>query len=173
MFPFALLLALFPAEPPAGHAAANPVYSELLETGVAVGSDAWAKLPPPSLPDGLTAAAQMTAIKALIGDDYGWDEFSRRSAVAPHLLRFRDVKAADSDAPPRGLGVWFVVYGDLPAADDKKRLDRLVGSGRDGGSGAVLTAADLAKRKIPVADDGTRERYGHVEFDVLDRVRLK
>ena len=43
-----------------------------------VGTNLKAKLPPPTMPDGLDAARQKAAIKALIGTDYDFDEFTRR-----------------------------------------------------------------------------------------------
>ena len=54
-------------------------------------------------------------------------------------------------------------------AADEKFLDRLLNNGREGGTGKPVAADDLAKRKITPGD---RERFGHVGFDVLERVRL-
>src|SRR5207253_10208513 len=44
--------------------------------------------------------------------------------------------------------------------------------GRDGGEANTRTADDLAKRKI-AAPAGKHEKFGHVTFDFLDRVRIR
>jgi hypothetical protein len=174
MFPLLLALTAWTAAQQAGHEEANPLYRDLLERGVAVGPGLRAKLPPPTVPDGLDAAGQRAAIQNLIGTDYSYDEFTRRSVVAPHLLRLRDVKPSDPKAPARGVDVWFVAYGDFKLTEDDKFLDRLLQAGRDGGEGRSLTAADLAKRKIvPPPGADKRQDFGHVEFDFLDRVRIR
>src|SRR4051812_7464995 len=87
------------AQPAANHESLNPLYKSLLDPGVAVGPDMKAKLPPPSMPDGLDAAKQTAVIKGLIGDDYDYNGFTRNSVVAPQLLKLRDVKPSDPKAP--------------------------------------------------------------------------
>lgn len=42
-------------------------------------------------------------------------------------MKIRDIKPADPKAPPRGVDVWFIVYGDFKQLEDDKFLDRLVG----------------------------------------------
>jgi hypothetical protein len=166
-----LILSAAVAAQPAGHEAANPLYRELREVGLDVGPGAKAKFPPPIVADGLDAAKQKTAILALVGGDHSWEEFIRPSVVAPSVLRITDVKPSDPQAPARRLTVGFVAHGDFNLTDDEKFLDRLLNSGKEGGGGKTITATDLAKRKI--TPTGDRERFGHVEFDVLDRVRLE
>ena len=104
-----------PAQPPAAHETANPLYRQLLDPGLAVGPGLKAKLPPPTLPDGLDAARQTAAVRALIGTDYSYEEFTRRSVVAPQPLKIRDIKPSDPLAPARGVDIWFVAYGDFQA----------------------------------------------------------
>ena len=174
---FILVLAAaahLPAQPagPASHEARNPLFQSLLDPGLSVGPAAKAKFPAPTMPDGLDAAKQKAVMTALIKDDYTVDGFTRKSAVAPQLMKLRDEKASDPKAPVRGVDVWFVAYGDLKALDDEKFLDRLVNSGKGEGKGRGLTKDDLAKRKITVADE-KRESYGHIEFDFLEKVHLK
>ncbi len=176
MLSLLLTAALAPAQPPATHEAANPIFKKLLDPGLPVGAEAPAKLPPPGMADGLDAAAQKAVIKGLIGGDYGIDDFTRKSVVAPQILKIRDVTPSDPAAPARGVDAYFVVYGDLKALDDEKFLARALNAGKEGGTGKgkALTAADLAKRKIePTPGLGNREGYGTVEFNFLDKVRLK
>lgn len=169
------LAAAAPARPPAaGHEAANPLYKTLLDPGLTVGPDLRVKLPAPTMPDGLDAAKQRAIITQLIGTDYSYDEFTRKSVVAPNLLRVGDAKPADPKAPARTVDAYFVAYGDFTATDDDKFLDRLANVGKGEGKGNNLTAGDLHKRKIEVKpENAKREGYGNVEFDFLEKVRLK
>jgi hypothetical protein len=150
----------------------NPIYKTLLDPGLPVGPGVRAKFPLPSMPDGLDAAKQKAVIQGLIGTDYDYQEFTRKSNVAPQLLKLRDITPSDPKAPARGVDIWFVAYGDLRELNNEKFLDRLVSAGRGEGKGTSLTKDDLAKRNITLLD-AKHEGYGFVEFDFLEKVRLK
>jgi hypothetical protein len=113
MLHLTLSVLVFAADPAAGHEEANPLFRDLREKGLLIGPDIREKFPAPTIPDGLDAAQQTAAIKELIGTDYSFDEFTRKSVVAPNLLRLRDVKPSDPKAPARGVDIWFVAYGDF------------------------------------------------------------
>ena len=130
------------------------------------------KFPTPSMPDGLDAARQKAVVEKLIGGEYSYAEFTRRSTVAPHLLKLRDILPSDPKAPARGVDIWFVAYGDLKSLDDEKFMERMLNAGRGEGKTNVLKNEDLAKRKITVGDD-KREGYVYLELDFLEKVRLK
>ena len=140
-------------------------FDSLLDPGLAVGPDLRAKLPPPTMPDGVDAAEQRAIIAALIRDDYSYEDFTRRSAVAPQRLRIRDVTPSDPEAPARGVDVWFVAHDD-------KFVGWLVSAAKGAGVGKPLTKEHLRKRGIEFAD-GTPEAYRHVEFDFLGKVHLR
>lgn len=166
----AVLLA--PAQPPAKHEDANPLFKSLTANGLAVGTDKH-KFPAPTMPDGLTAAQQTEVIKKLIDGDYDFENFTRDSKVAPNLTKIRDLVVGEKKTTARAVDVWFVLHGDFKKLDDDKFLDKLVGNTKGaGGKGGELKAADLEKRKIP-APNAKTEGYGFVEFDFLDKVRLK
>lgn len=175
---FALLVGAFAfaaAQPPketATHESLNPLYKSLLDPGLPIGSEMKARFPAPTITDGLDGAKQKAIITALIKDEYSYEDFTRKSIVAPYLLKLRDVAPSDPKSPARGVDVWFVAYGDLKAFDDEKFLDRLLSSGKDDGKGKALTKDDLAKRKIALTDE-KREAFGHIEFDFLEKVHLK
>lgn len=176
---FSLLAAavFVPAQPPS-HEPLNPLYKQLLDPGLLISPDLRAKLPPPTMPDGLDNAKQTALIRGLLGNDYSYEEFTRKSVVAPQLLKIRDITPSDPAAPARGVDVWFVAHGDFKTTEDDKFLDRLLTAGREGGGseskGAAISKEDLAKRNIVVTDaDEKRERYGFLGFDFLDRVRLR
>jgi len=168
MFALVLTLAITSAPAPAErstHGALNPLHNALLEPGRGVGPDIRAKLPPPTMPDGLDGAKQKAIIAALIKDHYSYDEFTRKSVVAPHLLKIRDVTPSDPKDRAGGVDVWFVAYDD-------KFLGWMVTAGKGMRLGKPLTKEDLAKRKITPAGE-TRELFRHVEFDFLEKVCLK
>jgi hypothetical protein len=167
---FALVLGILAAmsvQAPPGrtiHEPRNSLLDSLLDPGLVVGPDLRAKLPPPTMPDGLDAAQQRKVIAALIGDDCCYEDFTRRSTVAPHRLRIRDVTPSDSKAPARGVDVWFVAYDD-------KFVGWLANALKGAGTGKLLTKEHLEKRGIRFSD-GASEAYRHVEFDFLGKVRL-
>jgi hypothetical protein len=70
------------------------------------------------------------------------------------------------------VDAWFVIHGDLKALDDEKFLESLLSVGRGSGSSKGVTKEDLAKRKITVEDE-KKEGYGNIEFDFLDKVRIR
>lgn len=161
-------LAVTPGQAPAeraARAAKNPLYDSLLDPGLTVGPGLTAKLPPPTMPDGLEGAKQKAVIAALVGDDHAYDDFTRKSVVAPQVLRVRDVAPSDPEAPARGVDVWFVAYDD-------RFLRWLVAAGKGDGLGKRLTKEDLARRGIEPDDKG-RESFRHIELDVLGRVQLR
>lgn len=168
------LVALTLAQPPARHEDQNPLYKGLTETGLDVGAGQRAKFPAPTMPDGLDAAKQTAVVKAVIGTDYSYDEFTRNAIVAPYVMKIRDITPSDPKAPARGVDVWFVAHGDFKKLEDDKYLDGLTNTGKGGGKGGPLKKDELAKRGIAVKpEDEKREGYGHFEFDFLDKVRLK
>ncbi|MBY0457746.1 MAG: hypothetical protein K2V38_10445 [Gemmataceae bacterium] len=164
------------AQPPSDkHDDQNPLYKRLLDTGLEVPGGKAIKFPAATMPDGLSAAQQKDIIKKVIGSDYDFDEFTRDALVAPQVLRIGDVESGDPKNPGRSVGVWFVVHGDFKQLEDDKFLDRLVTAGKGAnGKGGSLTAEQLAARKIEIKKgDEKREGYGTVEFDFLEKVRLK
>ena len=166
------LAALGPAQPQT-HEQQNPLYKELLESGIDVGMNVKVKFPAPTMPDGLKAADQTAIIKKLIDGDFNYDRFTDKSQVAPQMLKLRDAMPSDPKAPTRGVDVWFVAYGDFALTDDDKFLDRLLKAGRESDKGKSLTANDLGKRKIEAPGKDKHEGYGLIEFDFLDKVRIK
>ncbi|HEX4608730.1 MAG TPA: hypothetical protein VH092_11055 [Urbifossiella sp.] len=172
MLPLLLSAALAGPAQPAAHEAANPIYQRLLDPGLVVGPDVRVRFMPPVMADGLTADRQKAVIEKVIGTDYSFAEFTRKSVVAPNITRIGDARPYDPAAPVRTVDVYFVAHGDFALTDDEKFLDRLTRSGQGSGSGRALTAADLEKRKLTLAD-AKREGFGLIEFDFLEKVRLK
>ncbi len=170
---FAIVLSLTVAAP-TGHDD-NSLYQALLDPGLVVGEKLRVKLQKPLMPDGLDAAAQKEILLKLIGDDYTFEDFTRRSQVSPHVLRIRDAKPSDPQSPSRGLDTYFVAYVDLKSFDDEKFLERSLNIGKgEGGKAKTITRDDLIKRNIdPKKLDAKQEGFAHIEFDFLEKVRLR
>jgi len=147
------------------HEPRNSLLDSLLDPGLVVGPGLKAKLPHPTMPDGLDASEQKGVIAALIGDDYSYGDFIRRSTVTPYRLRIQDVTPSDSNAPARGIDVSFVAYDD-------KFVGWLASAVKGARMGQLLTKDHLEKRGIRFSD-GMPEAYRHVEFDFLGKVHLK
>src|ERR1700733_11400036 len=78
-----ILLVLHAASGPAR--GENPVFDSLMRRGVTVGPEEVARLPAPTMADGLTAEGQRRAVES-IGDAHTWDDLTRKSVVAPFIL---------------------------------------------------------------------------------------
>ena len=104
MFVLVLASLAMTAHAATDHESANPLYRSLLDPGLPVGANATAKFPKPTMPDGLDAAKQTAIIKDLIKDDYSYAEFTRKSVVAPQLLKTprRDSDRPEGPGPRRG-----------------------------------------------------------------------
>lgn len=148
------------------------MYRLLLEQGVS--SDAAAqKLPPPTLPDDLSARQQRERLEQLGGNRYPFDRLTRKSVVAPQIIRVPDRPAEGSDAPLRDVDVWFVVYADFELISDPEFLATILEPMQNGGEAHALTDAELQQRGITIAeDDAQHESFGYVVSTLLDRVRL-
>ncbi len=162
------ILVLLAAPPNRG----NELYEELRTKGIAVGAKEKAVLPAPSMADGLDAKQQQEVLTAVAGTNYSVEELVRPAVVAPYVLKYRDVRPSDPDAPAYGIDLWFVAHGDLDTLSSKDFLDRWKARRKDQ-QVHVLTAPELAKRKLEEhSGEGRQERYGHAVFTVLDRVQV-
>jgi hypothetical protein len=158
-----------------GHDRQNRLYRELRTEGVLVSARGRARLPAPTMADGLSAEAQEDVIKRLAGADYPVDELLRKSVVAPHIFKFRDVEPSDPKAPAYGIDVWFVAYGDLDVLA-KKDVNSFFGANRKDVTTHILSNSELAERKLslPSKKEGDgEERYVHVVYPMLDRVQIE
>src|SRR5262245_7163912 len=167
-----LVTAFAPAADPKTHEVQNPLYRELRETGAVIAGKQKITLPAPSMGEGVSADEQQKVIKSVAGEDYTIEELSRNSVVAPFVLKLRDIKSDDPEVPIRGMDLWFVVYGSLEMDVGGAFIERALGGDRKEGKAQELTPAQLDKRGIKLAD-GKTENYGHVTFNVLERVEVE
>ena len=84
----------------------NEILRTLLTAGVPVADGEIVKLPEPTLADGMTAAAQRQQIEAIAEGRNSWEDLTRRSVVAPFILRTsQDGSEQERTGTPRRLVV--------------------------------------------------------------------
>jgi hypothetical protein len=155
----------------ATHEEQNPVYQDLLAAGVTAGDES-RKLPAPTLPDGLSAEAQVDAIKTLGGARYSFDKLTRKSVVAPQIIRVPDA-SAESKTPLRTVDVWFVAHAQLDDVADEEFLGKLLTTNESTGQSTELTPEQLSARDIsPLSVDPEHEGFDHIAYTLLDKVRI-
>ncbi|MGO8752179.1 MAG: hypothetical protein ACLQNE_40085 [Thermoguttaceae bacterium] len=155
----------------------NEILRMLLTTGVPIADGETVKLPEPTLADGMTAAAQRRQIEAIAEGRNSWEDLTRRTVVAPFLLRTsRDV----SEQEQRGLGcradLWFVAYGNLDTLASDEFLEgqfKTASEDADNASSArLLGDADLKKRGLPVPSEAEDPRYVAAKATLLERIQV-
>jgi hypothetical protein len=153
----------------------NPLFQEMVGQGIVLGEAGRTTFSAPSLPDGASAAQQKAAILAVIGNDYAWEEFTRKSVVAPNLLKVAEQVPGHAKSPIRKVDSWFVVHGNWKLVQDEAFRNRLLKMGSGQGREKVIRIEGpaLQKRKIAQgANEKDREAFAHIEFDLFDRVRI-
>lgn len=157
------------------HEEANPLYQRLRAEGVRVSADRTIELTPPLLAAGASAAEAQAAIAEIIKPSYTFEQFARKSVVAPQVLR---VEFLEGETPARRIDAYFIAYGDLGATAEGDVLSRLLNSAEAdedvGGQGAKLDDAALASRGIKLLPpDQRREEFAHGSYSLLKRVEVE
>ncbi|MBW3539814.1 MAG: hypothetical protein KY476_06050 [Planctomycetes bacterium] len=157
------------------HSNSNPVFEQLVEKGVSPGGENLVPLPVPTMADGLDAAAQRKVIETLGGARFPYSQLTRRSTVAPHILRMRNIDGPDPQTPLQAVDLFFVAYGEMDALTNKNFLSDAFkeNRGQDEAEGVSLTPEELAERSIEIATAAKDyEGYGQATFELLNRVEL-
>jgi hypothetical protein len=153
------------------HQKVNSLYDQLRSTGVTLGGDEAAVLPPPRMPDGQSADEQRKVLAGLLRGRFPVDEFTRKSLHAPFVLDIGDLRQAGAGPRYRSVDLYFVIHGKLDSLAD--HVDWLQEFLRQNESNKVLTREQLAGRGIPFdAAAAETSDYYHLEFSVLDRVQV-
>src|SRR5580704_6590859 len=158
--------------------AENPVYKFLTTRGVPVGGDEVVRLPAPTLADGLSAAEQRQAIEAVAGESHTWEDLTRKSVVAPFVLKISNGEGA-SERRGRRLDIWFVAYGSMKTLENQDFLQKQFksatseGDPENGSTSKILSDADLKSRGLKTSGQPGDTQYIAIEFTLLDRVRLQ
>jgi hypothetical protein len=158
--------------------AQNPVYNFLTTRGVPVGGDEVVKLPGPTLTDGMSVAEQRRAIEAVAGESHTWEDLTRKSVVAPFVLKISNGEGG-SERRGRRLDIWFVAYGSMKTLENQDFLQKQFKSATSEGdpdnasSSKILTEADLKSRGLKITGRPEDTQYISIEFTLLDKVRLQ
>ena len=148
------------------------IYDELTSRGVRVEDGVYVRVPRPELSDGLTAEGQKAAIGKILGSDYDYDEFVRKSTVAPVKIRIREVESG-AQVPVRGVDVYFVAYGRLDDLESKDIYERLAQRGPSGARSVTIDKAAISERGISLhGTESVKEAYTSVTYPLLDRVEV-
>jgi len=153
----------------------NPVFDELTRQGVLVAPRETIRLPAPTIPDGLTAAQQRQALETVAESAHSWEELTRRSPVAPFVLK---LSKDEGEQIGRRADVWFVAYGNLSTLENGEWLERqfkTTGNETDPDYGAVvklLTESDLQRHGLRAPGGPDDPQYMFAELTLLDRVRI-
>ena len=153
----------------------NEILRMLLTAGVPITDGQAAQLPKPTLTDRMTADAQRRQIEVVAEGRNSWDDLTRRSVVAPFIL-----KISQDGSEPQGLArrvdLWFVAYGSLDklAGDDflKDQFQTASDNSENASSARLLGDADLKSRGLPIPLADGDPRYLAAETTLLERVRI-
>jgi hypothetical protein len=157
--------------------AANALYDLLIQEGVKVSPQVTLTLPKPAVEDGLSPDAQRQAIESLLAGRYDWETFTRRSVVAPFLLKVSE-GAAESGPIGRRVDLYFVAYGDLTALgrdnflQDRLNLAPESDETEAGGKAHTLTIDELHQRGIDSSQEPDDPRWVAVTSTLLGKVRI-
>lgn len=160
----------------------NPIFEDVTKRGVVMPKGPALKLPAPTMPDGLNAAAQRKALESIADERRPVDALLRDAVTAPIVFKSADDKAsAAAGGTGKRVDFWFIVYGDL-----KKFADEGVGGGKQADpedqpdpndaviSGKLLTPEELKERRIePLVAPGVVENYGSADVQLFNRVRVR
>jgi hypothetical protein len=165
-----LALCMFGAEP-------NPVLEQLMAEGVKIGPDVTLRLPAPTMPDGLNAAAQHAALASVADVDRPVEALLRKSVLSPFVLRTEREAVATAG---RHVDLWFVAYGDLDRITSEeflksrmKLVDKPRGEDDLPHRAALLSHEQLLQRGLHASTSPRlAEAYAHATFPLFDRVLL-
>jgi hypothetical protein len=147
----------------------------LVQEGVPINDQA-VKLPEPSLPADADKKAQSEVVHRIAAKKYKYDDFVRKSPVAPFALEINTAGEASGGDRVQRIDLWFVAYGKLGDVTDEDLLGQLVGGGgsdSEKGESDSLSDEELSERDLKVeSTNDRRESYYRVDSPLLDKVRI-
>ncbi len=162
-----------------GPHAANPVFADLIGTGVSVRDDFLRPLPAPSMADRLDAESQRAVMEQISDRNHPVEALVRRSIVAPFVLKIEAERRSKGAVLARRIDLWCIAYGELDLVSNETFLRELAGAmeeqekDRLPSSSHFLEPPELAKRELSVTKSREfDEAYVHVTFPLLERVHI-
>lgn len=157
----------------ADESAGNDVYDYLVKNGIAINDEA-VKLPEPTLSSQADAATQDDIVHQIAEKKHGYDQFVRKSPVAPFLLEINTEGESGGDRVQR-VDTWFVAYGKRSDLSDEDLLGQLAAgeSNSDKGTSDKLNDEQLKERDLAISSDDRRsEAYSHTTSPLLNKVQI-
>jgi hypothetical protein len=175
-----LALGISLALAPVARAQENPVFQQLVEKGVPVPDGSMVKLPPPTLTEGMDAAAQRAAIGQVAQPAHTADDLLQSSNAAPLAMQIQALKTIEGQSRVEQVEFWFVAFGDwdtmnsaeflqsiLKTVEQESKDNRVAKSG-------TLTPQQLAARNIqpPPASPGLEQSWFYTTFSLFGKVQV-
>jgi hypothetical protein len=155
--------------------AQNPILQDLVTRGVQLPGGAWLRLPPPTLTDEMNAETQRQRIEAVAEERYTWEDLTRRSVMAPFILRLPPDDSSDG-SPGRRVDLWFVAYGNLDYFGSEEFLSRQFETATQDtenvSSARLLKDSDLQRRQLPIPSRPEEPRLVAAEITLFEKVRV-
>ena len=160
----------------------NPVYDALTTKGVTMPKGPPLRLPPPTMSDGLDAAAQRKALASIADERRPVEALLKNAVSAPLVIKTGDDKASvAAGGTGKRVDVWFIVYGDLQKIVEEGfgPKDEVDPEDEPNPNDAKITAKllkpeELTERRIePLVSAGTVENYGNADVQLFNRVRVR
>jgi len=176
LFAALLVLSLLPTSEAL---AQNPLLERLMREGVALGDGDVVKVPPPVMPDGLSASEQQQALAKAAGS-ISPAAMLERNLNAPFVLRIERVSLPSGRQTGRSIDLLFVAHGSLQTIVNRDLIGQLLGADEAKGKQdppsqtRELAAEELAKRNITLqsGDEKLEEGYSIVDFPLLEKVQI-
>jgi hypothetical protein len=156
----------------------NPVLVELTEKGVAMPDGTFVKLPPPTLPDGLDAAAQSQALTKILPSNTSLAQFTQKLTSAPIALKIKTVHGKEG-ATFRVIDLGFVAHGRWETLNSEKFANSFLNVKKDTAQKRTLSKSgflskeEMAKRGLGGATpSGMEQRFFYTTFTLFDEVEV-
>jgi len=157
----------------------NPLFDELVQKGVLMSDGSRITLPPPTLREDMTAAAQRAAITPLAGAKHTYEDLAEKSLQAPFVLDNPAVPTTDKKSPARKIDLYFIAHGDWKKATSEEFLENLWKSVEPrtndplASKPVTLKEDQLARRDVRLETrPGLEDRYGFARAVLFEKVQL-
>lgn len=159
----------------AGAGSDNRVFSQLVDDGIDVDGRP-VKLPEPTLSPAADEKAQADVVRQVAGKRHRYEDFVRRSPVAPISLEVKTVGESSDPERAQKVDVWFVAYGKLSDLTSEDLFQQLIAGGdqkSQRGESHPLSDEELRERKLSIdSSDEREESYFRMQAELLDKVEI-